>query len=105
MKYDILTLFFFSIFKHISRILNIDCIYRGRKFYGKMLYEAIQTPGETMYMPHLTGHAVYNLDETVAATGNPYYGTAIDESAFELFDKKLNWFARDNGSDIIIFDG
>ena len=89
----------------MSRILNNGCISRGRKFYGKFLYEAIQAPGETIYMPHLTGHAVYNLDETVAATGNPYYSTAIDESAFELFDKKLNWFARNNGSDIIIFDG
>ena len=67
--------------------------------------EAIQSKGETIYIPHLTAHAVYNLDDTIAATAKPYYDTAIDESAFELFDKKLNWFARDNGSDIIIFDG
>ena len=69
------------------------------------MLEVVQAPGETIYMPNYQAHAVYNLDETVAATGNPYYSTAIDESAFELFDKKLNWFARNNGSDIIIFDG
>ena len=48
---------------------------------------------------------MYNLDDTVAATAKPYYGTAIDESAFELFVKKQNWFAKDNGSHIFVFDG
>ena len=36
-------------------------------------------------MPHFINHAVYNLGETVAVTDNPFYNTAIEESAFQLF--------------------
>ena len=89
----------------MSRILNNGCISRGRKFYGKFLYEAIQAPGETIYMPHLTGHAVYNLDETVSVGDNPYFATAIDESAFELVNKKYNVFGKIIGTEVMIQQG
>ena len=36
-------------------------------------------------MPHFINHAVYNLDQTVAVTDNPFYNIAIEESAFQLF--------------------
>ena len=58
--------------------------YRLRKFYGQTLTEWVQNPGEVVYMPHYTPHAVYNLDETVAVGDNPFYTTAIEEAAFEL---------------------
>ena len=35
-------------------------------------------------MPHYMSHAVYNLDQTVAVGDNPFYNTAIEESAFQL---------------------
>ena len=45
----------------------------------------MQHRSETLYMPHFINHAVYNLGETVAVTDNPFYNTAIEESAFQLF--------------------
>ena len=95
----------FITFVYNFQIFGVYFVTRNRKFYGNTLTEAIQAKGETIYIPHLIAHAVYNLDDTVAATAKPYYGTAIDESAFELFVKKQNWFAKDNGSHIFVFDG
>ena len=59
--------------------------FRGRRFYGKPVIEGVQHRSETLYMPHFINHAVYNLGETVAVTDNPFYNTAIEESAFQLF--------------------
>ena len=50
----------------------------------------MQSPGETIYMPNYQAHAVYNLDETVAVGDNPFFNTAIEESAFDLFHRKIN---------------
>ena len=41
-------------------------------------------------MPHYTNHAVYNLDQTIAVGDNPFYNTAIEESAFQLFRNGIN---------------
>ena len=46
-------------------------------------------------MPHFINHAVYNLDQTVAVTDNPFYNIAIEESAFQLF-KGGNKYPRGN---------
>lgn len=51
-------------------------------------------------MPHYTHHAVYNLDETVAIGDNPFFSTAIEESAFYLYQNKFSDFAYFNISDI-----
>ena len=59
--------------------------FRSRQFYGKPVIEGVQHRSETLYMPHFINHAVYNLGETVAVTDNPFYNTAIEESAFQLF--------------------
>ena len=59
--------------------------FRTRQFYGKPVIEGVQHRSETLYMPHFINHAVYNLGETVAVTDNPFYNTAIEESAFQLF--------------------
>ena len=61
--------------------------------------------GETMYIPNLIPHAVYNLDETVAVAGNPYYATAIDESAYYTLNRNRTWFSRINGSNMNILEG
>ena len=59
--------------------------FRSRRFYGKPVIEGVQHRSETIYMPHFINHAVYNLDQTLAVTDNPFYNTAIEESAFQLF--------------------
>ena len=64
--------------------------FRGRKFYGKPIIEGVQHPSETIYMPNYINHAVYNLDKTVGIGDNPFYSTAIEESAFQLFRKGSN---------------
>ena len=70
--------------------------FRGRRFYGKPAIEGVQYRSETIYMPHFINHAVYNLDQTVAVGDNPFYNTAIEESAFQLFkdDDRYNEFSR-----------
>ena len=79
--------------------------YRGRKFYGKTIVEAIQSPGEIVYVPNNVPHAVYNLDETVAMNDKPYFHTAIEESAFQFFHQQPTFFARFNGTEIVINNG
>ena len=69
------------------------------------MLEVVQSPGETIYMPNYQAHAVYNLDETVAVGDNPFFTTAIEESAFDLFNRKVIEFGRLNGTEIIIHQG
>ena len=49
------------------------------------MIEGVQSRSETIYMPHYTNHAVYNLDKTVAVGDNPFYSTAIEQSVFDLY--------------------
>ena len=80
--------------------------FRSRQFYGRTLFEGIQSPGETIYMPHYVHHAVYNLDETVAVGDNPFYNTAIDEAVFQLYKKDKDFgFAYSKESQIFIHIG
>ena len=55
--------------------------------------EGVQHHSETIYMPHNTNHAVYNLDQTVAVGDNPFFNTAIEESVFNLFRKGQNAYS------------
>ena len=81
------------------------CYFRNRKFYGKSVVEGIQHPGETLYMPHYINHAVYNLDQTVAVGDNPFFTTAIEESVFELHNKKRTEYGFMNESVAYIHQG
>ena len=45
----------------------------------------MQAPGETVYVPHFAPHSVYNIDEVVSVSDNPYFSTAIEESANLIF--------------------
>ena len=65
----------------------------------------MQHPSETLYMPHHIYHAVYNLDKTVAVSDNPFYNTAIEESAFQLFRKGRNGYSYINDSHIYLHGG
>ena len=50
-------------------------------------------------------HAVYNLDQTVAVGDNPFFATAIEESAFELFQSKKIGYGYMNESIAYIHQG
>ena len=79
--------------------------YRSRKFYGKTLIEWVQKPGEVVYMPHYTAHAVYNLDETVAVGDNPFYSSGIEEAAFDLFNRNRTVFSFFSETRVVVAKG
>ena len=79
--------------------------YRHLKFYGKSITEGVQYPGETMYMPHYIYHGVYNLDQTVAVGDNPFFSTAIEESAFEFYKNRRIGYGFINESVAYIHQG
>ena len=79
--------------------------FRGHKFYGKSIIEGVQHPSETIYMPHYTNHAVYNLDQTIAVGDNPFYNTAIEESAFQLFRNGMNPYSYIKDFQIHLYKG
>ena len=56
-------------------------------------------------MPNYQSHAVYNMDETVAVTDNPYFNTAIEESAFQLMHQKYITFGKMSGNEVSISPG
>ena len=54
--------------------------YRNRTFYGQKLKSFLQTAGETVYMPNIVLHSVWNVSPTSIAIGdNPLYRTSFDE--------------------------
>ena len=79
--------------------------FRSLKFYGKSVIEGVQHPSETIYMPHYVNHAVYNLDQTVAVSDNPFYSSAIEESAFQLFRDGQNGYSDIKDSHIHVLKG
>ena len=82
--------------------------FRSRRFYGKPVIEGVQHRSETMYIPHYMNHAIYNLDQTVAVADSPFYSTAIEESAFQLFkaeNKGSNGYSRIEDLQIILSPG
>ena len=96
-----------QLFKLFVLVLRKLYIFRNRKFYGNALLEVIQKPGEVIYIPNFQVHAVYNLDETVAVADNPYFTSAVEESAFQLMYKKhtRNFFGKVNGTEVLIDPG
>ena len=65
----------------------------------------MQAPGETVYVPHFTPHSVYNVDEVVSVSDNPYFSTAIEESANLIFHTKYNHFGKFDGTELIVRKG
>ena len=92
--------------KQISFASKLTSLYfRGRRFYGKPVMEGVQHRSETLYMPHYVSHAVYNLDQTVAVGDNPFYDTAIEESAFQLFRTGSNEYSQIKDLRILLYEG
>ena len=57
-------------------------------------------------MPHFVHHAVYNLDDTVSVGDNPFYSTAIEEAAFQIYKTEDKFgFAFSKGSEIYVHKG
>ena len=54
-------------------------IFRDRVFYGQRMKTFLQKSGETLYMPHLTLHSVWNLTPTIAIGDNPLYDSSFIE--------------------------
>ena len=52
---------------------------RKRTYYGQHVKSYLQNPGETIFMPHLTLHAVWNLSPTIAIGDNPLYQSSFIE--------------------------
>ena len=52
---------------------------RSRTFYGKKLKTYLQKPGETLYMPNLVLHSVWNTLPSIAIGDNPLYESSFDE--------------------------
>ena len=50
-----------------------------RKFYGSSVKEAIQGPGETIYIPGNVAHAVMNIDENAALTENYFLVDSLED--------------------------
>ena len=67
--------------------------------------EGIQIAGESVYVPNGVPHTVYNLEEVVSVSDNPYFNTAIEESAYLLYHIKNNHFSHFNGTDVFVHDG
>ena len=51
--------------------------------------EFIQNPGETLYLPSKTAHAVLNLDETIAVTENMLGVDALKDLPLHLMNNGL----------------
>jgi hypothetical protein len=58
---------------------NTFSTYRDRNFFGQKVISGVQIAGETLFMPHLIFHSVYNLDWTVAVGDNLLYSSALEE--------------------------
>ena len=52
---------------------------RDRIFYGQKLKRFLQKPGETLYMPNVVLHTVWNFYPSVSVGDNPLYETSFDE--------------------------
>ena len=73
---------------------------RDKTWYGQNVIEAIQKPGETIYIPHGQAHAVLNLDENLSVTENFLSLGAMDELAkFHAFDWNLFQFDSEGASE------
>ena len=63
----------------IPKKFPILFFYRNRTFYGQKLKSFLQTAGETVYMPNIVLHSVWNVSPTIAIGDNPLYKTSFDE--------------------------
>ena len=48
-------------------------------FYGQRLQTFLQRSGETLYMPNLVFHTVWNISPTISVGNNPLYQSSFIE--------------------------
>ena len=53
--------------------------FRDRVFYGQKLKTYLQKPGETIFMPNMILHTVWNVSPTIAIGDNPLYESGLIE--------------------------
>ena len=53
--------------------------FRHRIFYGQTLQTFLQESGETIYMPNLVYHSVWNMSPTLSVSNNPLYESSFVE--------------------------
>ena len=73
-----------SRYLYIERILvlysSLVCnLFRNRIFYGQKLKTFLQRKGETIYMPNLVYHSVWNISPTISVGNNPLYQSSFVE--------------------------
>ena len=56
-----------------------EYFFRNRIFYGQKLKSCLQKPGETLYMPNMIFHTVWNISPTVVLGDGLLYETSFDE--------------------------
>ena len=69
----------------LSWFLHVLPQLRGRRFYGQEIQEVLQGPGDTLYIPSRSPHAVLNLDWSLGITEN----VMTEEMLLELPHKLL----------------
>ena len=64
---------------HIKTCNFLYSNHRNRIFFGQKLKSFLQSPGETLYMPNVVLHTVWNVSPSLAIGDNPLYETSLDE--------------------------
>ena len=64
---------------HIKTCNFLYSNHRNRIFFGQKLKSFLQSPGETLYMPNVVLHTVWNVSPSLAIGDNPLYETSFDE--------------------------
>ena len=62
------------------------------RFYGKPIYQAVQRPGDVLYVPHGLPHAVHNLKTNIALTKNQLF--SVTNFTFKKCMYKVNLVSR-----------
>ena len=51
----------------------------GRTWYGRTVSQFLQRPGDTLYLPPRTAHAILNLEENISVTENYFLADSLEE--------------------------
>ena len=74
-------------------------------YYGQKVKTFLQKAGDTIYMPHLVLHSVWNLSPTIAIGDNPLYQSSFVEfigsgglgtKSFTWIQDRVSLFAKEN---------
>jgi len=69
---------------------------RNRTWYGKKIIEFIHGPGDTLYLPRNTPHAIVNLEENISVTENIFTPDALEDYVLRMMIESMHLgFYRD----------